>query len=295
MTSTRSKKTGPTAKGSKVRTQGHAERANKTPALKIQTTTLWDFPSQHYGDGKQGDPDYIGATPSYILWNLLQRYSSKGDRILDPMCGSGTTIDVATELGRIPIGFDLAPSREDITQADARELPTKSSSIDFAFIDPPYSTHVDYSDDERCIGKLSAREAFYYDSMELVIKELHRVLKEKSFVALYVSDSAEKAKSFCPIGFELYSLLASYFRPVDIVSVTRHNRKLGLPRWHREAEKGNFFLRGFNYLFIMQKHDAWMQERPVLRRSPNAIKATQGITDSKRKKKAKKKRRGSPI
>jgi hypothetical protein len=40
------------------------------------TTTLWEYPSQHYdmkdADGftvtVQGDKDYVGATPSWVIW-----------------------------------------------------------------------------------------------------------------------------------------------------------------------------------------------------------------------------------
>jgi adenine-specific DNA-methyltransferase len=35
--------------------------------------------------------------------------------------------------------------------------------------------------------------------------------------------------------------------------VVRHNQKLDRGNWRKAAEEGNFFLRGFNYLFIMKK------------------------------------------
>src|SRR5579862_2712439 len=98
----------------------------RKPELTLQTTTLWEYPSQDYGRTPHGDKDYVGATPAWVIWNLLQRYTREGDVILDPMCGSGTTIDVAVELNRKPLGFDLAPIRGDIAQADARHLPVKS-------------------------------------------------------------------------------------------------------------------------------------------------------------------------
>ena len=113
------------------------------PPLQLQTTTLWEYPSQDYGREPHGDKDYIGATPAWVIWNLLQRYTRENDAVLDPMCGSGTMMDVAKELARKPIGFDLAPSRPDITVADARKIPLANASVDFAFIDPPDSTHVD--------------------------------------------------------------------------------------------------------------------------------------------------------
>jgi DNA modification methylase len=225
----------------------------KKPKLSLQTTTLWEYPSQHYGATAQGDQGYKGATPSYVIWNLLTRYTRPGDVVLDPMCGSGTTLDVCRDLERNGVGFDLAPFRDDIAPADARSLPLDDASVDFAFIDPPYSTHLKYSGDPRCIGELDALGADYYQAMEAVIGELYRVLKDRRYMALYVSDSWRKGKPFCPIGFELFHRLRQRFEPVDIVSVVRHNRTLKQGPWHRAAVEGNYFLRGFNYLMIMKK------------------------------------------
>lgn len=239
----------------------------KKPPLRVQTTTLWEYPSQHYDSDTgpmQGDKAYVGATPSWVIWQLLQRYTREGDTILDPMCGSGTTLDVANDLKRTPIAFDLAPSRPDIRHADARSLPLQHESVDFAFIDPPYSTHVDYSDDPRCIGKLDALAddsgKTYYAAMAKTIAELHRVLRDRRYMALYVSDSFKKLKGekggrFAPIGFELFALLRQHFVPIDIIAIVRHNQKLARGNWHKAAEEGNFFLRGFNYLFIMKKDE----------------------------------------
>ncbi len=226
----------------------------KQPAPKIQTTSLWDFPSQHYGLETQGSSEYTGVTPSYVIWNLLQRYTKPGDKVLDPMCGSGTSLDVCRDLRREGFGFDIAPSRPDIKKADARHLPLGDESIDFAFVDPPYSTHIRYSGDAQCIGELEARDGGYYEAMEVVIADIYRVLKDGAYFALYVSDSQAKGKAFCPIGFELFFRMSRLFEPVDIVCVTRHNRTLKRNHWHTSAIEGNYFLRGFNYLFIMRKN-----------------------------------------
>lgn len=251
-----------------------AKRASKEsrPPLRVFTTSLWEYPSQHYndsmGNSMQGDKEYVGATPSWVIWQLLQRYTRKGDLVFDPMCGSGTTLDVAADLGRKSRGFDLQPTRKDIERADARELPMDSNIADFGFVDPPYSTHVDYSDNPACIGKLDASEKAirhgeamgrrYYEAMAGVIEEMHRVLKPGRYVGLYVSDSWKKNKgakggTLMPIGFELFGIMRERFEPVDIISVVRHNTKLGRGNWHKAAEEGNYFLRGFNYLLIMKK------------------------------------------
>lgn len=270
---------------------GPPGRSSKPP-LRVFATTLWEYPSQHYDERtaqgpadpapsplgtpslttpasatpprsptEQGDKDYIGATPSWVIWQCLQRYTREGDSVLDPMCGSGTTLDVCNHLRRKGIGFDLAPSRPDILAADARKLPTADASIDFCFVDPPYSTHVNYSDDPRCIGKLDAagddNGDAYYAAMRQVLAESARVLKDRRYMAVYASDSWRKRQGnssiFMPIGFELFAMLRTWYKPVDIICVTRHNQKLAKGNWRKTAEEGNFFLRGFNYLLIMKK------------------------------------------
>jgi DNA modification methylase len=217
----------------------------------------------------QGEKDYVGATPSWVIWQLLSRYTREGDLVIDPMCGSGTTLDVCRDLKRRGVGFDLDPQRPEIKRADARTLPLENASVDFAFIDPPYSTHVEYSEDARCIGKLDSGGddggKAYYKAMEEVIRDMHRVLKNRRYMGLYVSDSWRKRKSgkggeigagggeFMPIGFELFAIMRKYFTPVDIICCVRHNKKLEFGNWRKAAEEGNFFLRGFNYCFIMKK------------------------------------------
>jgi DNA modification methylase len=227
----------------------------KRPPLRIQPTTLWDYPSQDYGDAQQGRPGYKGATPSYIIWNLLHRYTKENDLVVDPFAGSGTTLDVARDLNRRALGYDVHPTRKDIFRVDARKLPPElTGKVDLVFMDPPYSTHLDYGPDPRDIGKLDAGKGReYYDAMNAAFAEAHRILKPGEHLAVYVGDSFVKGKGFYPIGFELFDLLRKRFEPVDIVAVVRHNKTLEMGNYRKAAEEGNFFLRGFNYLFIVRK------------------------------------------
>jgi DNA modification methylase len=101
----------------------------------------------------------------------------------------------------------------------------------------------------------------YYEAMEEVIAEIERVLRPGRYMAVYVSDSFRKRKGqkggvFMPIGFELFAIMRDYLEPVDIISVVRHNAKLTRGNWHKAAEEGNFFLRGFNYLLVARKAPA---------------------------------------
>lgn len=230
----------------------------KRPPLRPQVTTLWDYPSQDYGDEQQGVPGYRGATPSYIVWNLLHRYTRPRDLVVDPFCGSGTTLDVARDLDRKALGYDVHPARRDIFRVDARRLPPElTGKAALVFMDPPYAQHLDYGDDPRDIGKLSAATGEYYDAMGAVFAEVVRVLRPGGHAALYVCDSYEHRGGrgeFHPLGFELFARLRSAgLAPVDTVAVVRHNRTLAMGNYRRAAEEGGYFLRGFNYLFIARK------------------------------------------
>lgn len=223
------------------------------PPLKLQTTTLWYYPSQQYSETPMGSPGYEGRTPAWVIWNLLERYTREGDLVIDPFCGGGTTIDVARSLKREVRGFDIAPVRDDIEYSDARKLPIDDGSADFVFMDPPYSNHIEYSDSPDCIGKLDAFERGYFKAMEKVFDEADRVLADRRYMAVYVGDSFKKKKGFVPIGARFLVSLADRFRPIDHISVTRGNRKLEEPQFHRTAAEGNFYLRGFNHLMIFKK------------------------------------------
>ena len=107
--------------------------------------------------------------------------------------------------------------------------------------------------DHRDIGKLEAATGEYYQAMDQVFGEIYRILKPGKHMGLYVCDSYVHGKGFYPIGFELYALLKQKFEPVDIVSVVRHNKTLEMGNYRKAADEGNFYLRGFNYLFVMKK------------------------------------------
>jgi DNA modification methylase len=234
-----------------------ARATTKKPPLRVQVTTLWDYPSQDYGDAHQGLPGYKGATPSYVIWNLLKRYTKDKDLVVDPFCGSGTTLDVARDLNRRALGYDVHPTRKDIFRVDARKLPPElTNKVDLVFMDPPYGTHLDYGDDPRDLGKLDASDPAYFDAMEQTFREAHRILKPGKVLGLYVSDSYVHGNPgrFYPIGLELFNRMRNVgFEALDVVAVTRHNKTLEMGNYRKAAEEGNFFLRGFNYLFIVRK------------------------------------------
>ena len=137
--------------------------------------------------------------------------------------------------------------------ADARKLPLEKGSARLVFIDPPYGDHIRYSDDARCIGKLSAYDPRYYAEMGKVLRECARVLAPGGTLGVYCCDYFEKKRGVACVGFELFALALRDLRPLDVVSVVRHHKTLAMGNYRRAAEEGNFYLRGFNYLFLLRK------------------------------------------
>ncbi len=218
-----------------------------------QVTTLWDYPSQHYGEDEQGSQDYRGATPSYVIWNVVSRFTQPGDLVIDPFVGSGTTLDVCRDLDRRALGFDLVQTRPDVAVADARSLPVKQRAAALVFMDPPYADNLEYSADPRCLGRLPA-DGRWQRAMRLVVAEAHRVLRDDGVLAAFVCDVFQKRRGFFPLGFELFAMARGQgLVPLDVVAVVRHSRTLGLGNYRRAADEAGFFLRGFSYLLLFRK------------------------------------------
>jgi DNA modification methylase len=221
---------------------------------KLEATTLWDFPRQSYGRTPKGDNKYAGVTPAQLIWNLVWRYTEPGDLVVDPMCGSGTTIDVCKEEGRKAICYDIEPppGRADIKQNDARKIPLEDNSVDMAFVDSPYGDNIRYNDNPACIGNISSETETFYDELEKVIAECYRILKDEKILGWLIGDQWVRQR-FTPVGFMLYQRLCKYFETVDVVCVPRRGQSSHTDIWMNRARRLNFFLRGYRYLFIMRK------------------------------------------
>ena len=218
----------------------------------IESTTFWDFPKQSYGLTPKGNNKYPGVTPALIIYNMIWRYTDLGDLVVDPMAGSGTTLDVCKQEGRRCICYDIAPTRSGVIQNDARKIPLDSDSVDMVFIDSPYGDNIRYNDHPDDIGKISSENELFYEELEKVMKESQRILKEGKILGWLIGDQWVKGK-FTPVGLKVYNRLCKYFEPVDIICVARRGQSSHTGLWHNRARRLNFYLRGFKYLLIMKK------------------------------------------
>src|SRR5438445_6916195 len=199
----------------------------------LEAYTTWDFPTQSAGHPDAGDASFNGVTPAGCAANIVRRYTAPGELVVEPMAGSGTIGDVARALGRRAVSFDLVSRRPHILRADARAWPVPAETAALAVIDSPYSDNVAYSTDPRCLGRISCRDARFYDEMEKVALEAHRVLRPGGVLGWIIADEYRGGRD-TSVGFRIPGVLERRFEPMDtIVLVRDHDRSASPMCAHR--------------------------------------------------------------
>jgi len=176
---------------------GKSEYGNDQPKM----TDYWKF-------GKK-DPrlglEYEGRLWGQDVMNILYRYSKRGDLVVDPMAGGGTTIDTCLIMGRKCRGYDIRPVRKDIVQWDIRNgYPEKIKNCDLIIFDPPYYKKKEKEYNSESITK--DRETFI-DFVKKFANDSFKVLKKNGYLAMIYSqyiDYEDEEKSI--LGSDLVKL-----------------------------------------------------------------------------------------
>ena len=79
------------------------------------TKQIWDIPIPNKGDLAFGKHSAI--MPEEIIRRCIKLFTYKNDIVLDPFCGSGTTLKVAKELDRQYVGYELYDNYRDVIMA----------------------------------------------------------------------------------------------------------------------------------------------------------------------------------
>ncbi|WP_421790460.1 TRM11 family SAM-dependent methyltransferase [Gardnerella sp. DNF01192] len=248
-------------------TQNHIARWEPDD-FELEMTTHWSFPNR--GNWATHDAKWRGNWSPYVVRNLLLRYSSENDLVLDQFVGGGTTLVEAKLLNRNIIGVDVndlalnrckekvdfehegANGKVFIKKGDARNLDfLDSESIDFVCTHPPYANIIKYSE---CIpNDLSLLDINpFLDEMKKVASESYRVLKSGKFCAILMGDTRRKG-CMIPMSFEVMKIFQNVgFTLKEIIIKEQHNCK-ATGYWKTNSIKYNFLLIAHEYLFVFRK------------------------------------------
>lgn len=258
----------------KVKMHKRWEITKWTPSEKYnpESTTVWSFPNR--GDWATHLGDYRGNFSPFIPRNVIEKYTKKGDWVLDQMVGSGTTLVECKLLERNGIGVDINPEAIMVTRnrldfsynptsnyckpiiktyvGDARNLNRiKDASIDLIITHPPYAFIIKYSKGkvEGDISQLSFKN--YLQAMREIAEESFRVLKPDRYCAILIGDS-RKQRHFIPIAYRIMEkfLEASFVLKEDIIKL-QHNVFTNRNRWSKSYY--DFYKIMHEHLFIFRK------------------------------------------
>jgi site-specific DNA-methyltransferase (adenine-specific) len=95
------------------------------PKVGVPLSDVWDIP---YLNPKANErTGYPTQKPLNLLERIVSLVTQPGDLVVDPFCGSGTTLVAAIRLGRRAIGIDVSPDAIELTNTRLTD-PIKSES-----------------------------------------------------------------------------------------------------------------------------------------------------------------------
>ncbi len=243
------------------------------PGYRPELETIWSFPER--GSWATHSGDYRGNWSPYISRNLIERYTDKGDWVLDQMVGSGTTLVECKLLGRNGIGIDInsdaimvardrlnfhRPSAENYYEpqiltyiGDARNLDKIGpDTIDLIATHPPYANIISYSSN-KVEGDISVFRKLedYLLAIHDIAKESLRVLKPNKHCAILIGDTRHH-KHYIPIAFRVLQefLNIGFILRENIVKIQWKTKKTR-EKWR--SSKLGFYRIAHEHLYIFRK------------------------------------------
>lgn len=188
----------------------------------IITDSLWVLAKRDTSGAHLGW--YWGNFIPQIPHQMMLRYTKKGDWVLDPFVGSGTTLIECRRLGRNGIGveinkevvikakelIDKEPNRlnvvsdiitDDSTEIDFKELLRERGvdNVQLLIMHPPYHNIIKFGKNPKDLSNVSTVEKFL-EMFGKVVDKTYPILEKGRYLALVIGDKYSKGE-WIPLGF----------------------------------------------------------------------------------------------
>ncbi|MGM9994255.1 MAG: DNA methyltransferase [Candidatus Avigastranaerophilus sp.] len=247
----------------------------------IKTDTWWEFASRDNTRGHSNE--YHGNYIPQIAQQLYERFTKKGDVVLDMFLGSGTSAIEALNMKRRCIGVELKPEQvENVKKKfSEKELVTNVNLIcensaseevkekiqarldimrekqaQFLILHPPYDDIIKFSDRKEDLSNCSSTQEFY-ELFAQVAKNGYDMLEKGRFAALIIGDKYANGE-IVPLGADCASKMREIgfkMKAVIVKNMEGNERAKGKTAnlWRYRALNGGFYIFKHEYIYVFQK------------------------------------------
>lgn len=243
----------------------------------IMTDSLWNLGGRARSDSHKAW--YWGNFVPQIPFQLISRYTSPQDWVLDPFCGSGTTIVEARKLGRNSLGIELnravyEKTSEIISELDcekeSRAMIVNCNSLEYDFeafrkenapggfslaiLHPPYWDIIRFSEDSEDLSNAGSMEDFT-GRLRSLAASIMPSMADGGHIGLVIGDMYRKGEVL-PLGFKSMEALQSLglkLRGIVVKDIQNTRAKRNSENlWRYRALKSGFYVFKHEYVFVFR-------------------------------------------
>ena len=244
----------------------------------IITDSLWIFDKRDTSGVHSAD--YWGNFIPQIPNQLLRRYTKKGEWVLDPFLGSGTTLIECRLLGRNGVGIELNKGVSKMTQISVNKEKNKHNvttkilsgdsgainlkeemrklninSFQFLIMHPPYWDIIKFSNKKDDLSNAKSVQNFL-QLFGQVAKNTYPALEKGRYCAVVIGDKYSSGE-WIPLGFYVmqemmkqgFKLKSTIVKNFDQTTAKRNQKEL----WRYRALAGGFYIFKHEYIFLFKK------------------------------------------